>query len=156
MSLAEQNNYDLELVDNIFTREDCTFPYMWVLLNKVEYILPVLENAVKNKSFKRISFEQFRDLLIRVKKEEAQFRGYGVYNLLLDLKKQKGLDKFSVEELFSLGKRIGYLSPITDCINRKKTWQETDFQTVHDLLIKKGLDSYPELQNLLVSHHVCP
>jgi hypothetical protein len=156
MFLAKESNYDLEVIDTIFKRSDCLFSHLWELLNKAQYITPVLENAVKNKSFRKISFEQLNFLLLRRQKEMENYRGYEVCNVLADMNKQKSLDKFSIEELFYLGQRFGYWSAITDNINRKKAWQEMDFETVHQLLIGKNLSYYQELQDLMIHHRSCP
>lgn len=156
MFLAAESNYDFEVLNAIFKREDCQFPHLWELLNKVQYITPVLKNAVKNKNFRKISFKELNSLLLRRQKEMENYRGYEVHNILSDLNKQKSLDKFSIEELFCFGEKFGYWSSITDSINRKRAWQEMDFETVHRLLICKGLSYHQELQDLMIRHRGCP
>jgi hypothetical protein len=157
MSLAEQSDYDLELVDNIFHREDCKFPYIWILLTKVSHLLPVLESAVKNKHFKSISFKQFYTLFVRARQEERE-NNYKVYHLLRISDEQKILNKFSIQELFAFCNRVGYMRPVMDCISRKKVWKEMTFEVAHKLVEDQGKDLYYyiELVRLLVSRSDCP
>ncbi len=157
MSLAEQSGYDLELVDNIFKREDCKFPQIWILLTKVSHVLPILENAVKNKHFKGISFQQFCTLFVRARKEENE-NSYKVYHLLRILDEQKILNKFSIAELFTFSYMVGYLRPVMDCISRKKAWKEMSFESAHELIENRGKDLryYVELARLLVGRSDCP
>ncbi|MHB8843033.1 MAG: hypothetical protein ACYC56_14805, partial [Candidatus Aquicultor sp.] len=154
LSFAAQSDYDLDVVSAIFSREDCLFPHMWILLTKVPHVLPVLEVAVKNKDFKKISFEQFYSLFVRARKEEGK-NSYYVYNALTILADRKILNKFSVEELFIFSDRLGYMGPVMSCLGRKKQWQELPFDSAFDVLERKDSHYNPSLAKIVIGKQNC-
>lgn len=154
-SLAKQSNYDADIVADIVSREDCSFPDMLELLTKTNSLSLPLSQAVKNKNFKKISFEQLGVLLIKASKEKSDY-DYSIGQILLALDEQKILNQFSLEELLALGIEIGYSRPIIDCISRKKSWQEMSFEKAFKLLERCNLYYHQQLAILLTLRRDCP
>lgn len=155
MHLAKESNYDSDVVSVIVKRDDCSFPDMWELLSRTNYLSSPLKKAIKNKNFKKISIDQLCVLLIKAGKERSNY-DCSVHQMLATLDEQKDLNRFSIEELLILGRNLGYWSSIIDCICRKKTWQEMSFDSAHDLLEKHNLYRHQELAILLTLRHDCP
>ena len=133
IGLAESNEYNPDIVAAIIERGDCSFLYLWMLLEKTPRVLPIIKTIVKSKNFKEVSFKQLLWLYNRVKQEGGESR-FCTYDTLEILDERKILNKFSFEELLHFSETADYPEPLVKNIGRKKSWQELDSKSALRIL----------------------
>ena len=137
MSFAAKGGYHPELVKVIIERKDCSFPYLWDLLEKTWDIPWVIKSAVKNDSFKKIYYDQFVSLFIRSKEQGSNYHHYAGEALKI-LAERKILNKFSGEQLLNFSKKFTYESPVISGLGKTTYWKKMSKELAFQILKRVG------------------
>ncbi len=156
MKFAEDSAYHSELVRIIIERKDCSFPYLWELLQKTGDIPWVISSATRNDSFKHISYEQFLLLFVASRKQDSNYHDY-IDRALVIAAERKVINKFSGEQLLDFSRRFAYKWPVISQLGRKNYWKkmskEAAFKILQDATVNHRHNDY--LAQIFISRKDC-